>query len=117
LLQPLRLLAKKVLLIGMDIRNPKLGAYFIPERGLTNYLASKDLKIQDLIVKYEGYEDLHASSSIPPNPAELLMSGKVDTLFNDLKAHYDYIVVDTPCLVTDTLLAADCFIYVARAII
>jgi MinD-like ATPase involved in chromosome partitioning or flagellar assembly len=47
------------------------------------------------------------------------MSGKVDTLFNDLKAHYDYIVVDTPVsLVTDTLLVAkhaDCFIYVARA--
>jgi hypothetical protein len=42
----------------MDIRNPKLGAYLdIPERGLT--IASKDLKIQDLIVKYEGYEDLH----------------------------------------------------------
>jgi Mrp family chromosome partitioning ATPase len=53
------LTGKKVLLIGMDIRNPKLGAYLdIPERGLTNYLAS-DLKIQDLIVKYEGYEDLH----------------------------------------------------------
>jgi hypothetical protein len=51
----------------MDIRNPKLGAYLdIPERGLTNYLASKDLKIQDLIVKYEGYEDLHgASRNIP----------------------------------------------------
>jgi Mrp family chromosome partitioning ATPase len=54
------------------------------------------------------------------NPAELLMSGKVDTLFNDLKAHYDYIVVDTApvSLVTDTLLDtkhADCFIYVARA--
>jgi Mrp family chromosome partitioning ATPase len=105
----------------MDIRNPKLGAYLDIERGLTNYLASKDLKIQDLIVKYEGYEDLHASSrNIPPNPAELLMSGKVDTLFNDLKAHYDYIVVDTApvSLVTDTLLVAkhaDCFIYVARA--
>jgi Mrp family chromosome partitioning ATPase len=59
-LQPCCNLQLKVLLIGMDIRNPKLGAYLdIPERGLTNYLASKDLKIQDLIVKYEGYEDLH----------------------------------------------------------
>jgi Mrp family chromosome partitioning ATPase len=35
LLQPLHW--QKVLLIGMDIRNPKLGAYLdIPERGLTN---------------------------------------------------------------------------------
>jgi septum formation inhibitor-activating ATPase MinD len=46
-------------------------------------------------VKYEGYEDLHVlPAGIFINPAELLMS-KVDTLFNDLKAHYDYIVVDT----------------------
>jgi hypothetical protein len=42
----------------MDIRNPKLGAYLDIERGLTNYLASKIWK-WDLIVKYEGYEDLH----------------------------------------------------------
>jgi Mrp family chromosome partitioning ATPase len=71
-------------------------------------------------VKYEGYEDLHVLPEDNINPAELLMSGKVDTLFNDLKAHYDYIVVDTApvSLVTDTLLVAkhaDCFIYVARA--
>ncbi len=48
------------------------------------------------------------------------MSKKVDTLFNDLKSQYDYIIVDTApvSLVTDTLLIAkhaDCFIYVARA--
>jgi capsular exopolysaccharide synthesis family protein len=114
---------KKVLLIGMDIRNPRLDEYLnIPERGLTNYLSSKDSKIEDFTVKYEGYEDLHVlpSGIVPPNPAELLMGKKVDTLFNDLKSQYDYIIVDTApvSLVTDTLLIAkhaDCFIYVARA--
>jgi capsular exopolysaccharide synthesis family protein len=114
---------KKVLLIGMDIRNPRLDEYFtLPERGFTNYLSSKDLKLDDLIVKYDGFEDFHIlpAGIIPPNPAELLMSKKVDVLFNELKLQYDYIIVDTApvSLVTDTLLIAkhaDCFIYVARA--
>jgi capsular exopolysaccharide synthesis family protein len=114
---------KRVLLIGMDIRNPRLDEYFtLPERGFTNYLSSKDLKLEDLIVKQDGFEDFHIlpAGIIPPNPAELLMSKKVDTLFAALKSQYDYIIVDTApvSLVTDTLLIAkhaDCFIYVARA--
>jgi capsular exopolysaccharide synthesis family protein len=114
---------KKVLLIGMDIRNPRLEEYLtLPDRGFTNYLSSKDLPLEDLIVKYDGYEDFHVlpAGVIPPNPAELLMSKKVDLAFKTLKSQYDYIVVDTApvTLVTDTLLIAknaDCFIYVARA--
>jgi tyrosine-protein kinase Etk/Wzc len=114
---------KKVLLIGMDIRNPRLDEYFtLPDKGVTNYLSSKDLKLEDLIVKQDGFEDFHIlpAGIIPPNPAELLMSKKVDLLFDELKSQYDYIIVDTApvSLVTDTLLIAkhaDCFIYVARA--
>jgi tyrosine-protein kinase Etk/Wzc len=114
---------KKVLLIGMDIRNPRLDEYLtLPDRGVTNYLSSKNLVLEDLIVKYDGFEDFHVlpAGVIPPNPAELLMNKKVDTLFEILKNQYDYIIVDTApvSLVTDTLLIAkhaDCFIYVARA--
>ncbi|MGM8362803.1 GumC family protein [Flavobacterium sp. ARAG 55.4] len=114
---------KRVLLIGMDIRNPKLDEYLtLPDRGITNYLSSKDLNIEDLIVKKEGFEAFYVlpAGIIPPNPAELLMNKKVNTLFEDLKQQYDYIIVDTApvSLVTDTLLIAkyaDCFVYVARA--
>ncbi|MGO4905997.1 GumC family protein [Flavobacterium sp. W20_MBD1_R3] len=114
---------KKVLLIGMDIRNPRLDEYLsLPDRGVTNYLSAKDLVLEDLIVKYDGYENFYIlpAGVIPPNPAELLMNKKVDTLFETLKNQYDYIIVDTApvSLVTDTLLIAkhaDCFIYVARA--
>ncbi|MEN9907187.1 MAG: hypothetical protein RLZZ540_328 [Bacteroidota bacterium] len=114
---------KKVLLIGMDIRNPKLDEYLtLPDRGVTNYLSSKELNLEDLIVKKEGYEALYIlpAGIIPPNPAELLMGKKVDSLFETLKKQYDYIIVDTApvSLVTDTLLIAkyaDCFVYVARA--
>jgi tyrosine-protein kinase Etk/Wzc len=114
---------KKVLLVGMDIRDPKLEEYLtLPNRGLTNYLSSKDLVLEDLIVKHDGYEEFHIlpAGIIPPNPAELLMNKKVDVLFKNIKTQYDYIIVDTApvSLVADTLLIAnnaDCFIYVVRA--
>ena len=114
---------KKVLLIGMDIRNPKLEEYVkLPSRGLTNFLSAKDANITDFIVNQKGYEnfDILPAGVIPPNPAELLMSKKVDAMFEQLKSEYDYIVVDTApvSLVTDTLLIsknADAFVYVVRA--
>ncbi|PVX47002.1 capsular exopolysaccharide synthesis family protein [Flavobacterium sp. 103] len=114
---------KKVLLIGMDIRNPKLDDYIsLPDQGLTNYLSNKDIPLEDLIIKQKGYEHFYIlpAGLIPPNPAELLLSQKVDTLFKTIKAQYDYIIVDTApvSLVTDTLLIAkhaDCFLFVIRA--
>lgn len=117
------LTAKKVLIIGMDIRNPKLNNYItIPTNGLTNYLAKNDQDIHDYIVKVEQFDNLYAlpSGVIPPNPVELLSSPKVNELFEVLKKEYDYIIVDTPpvSLVTDTLLVAkhaDAFVYVIRA--
>jgi tyrosine-protein kinase Etk/Wzc len=114
---------RRVLLIGMDIRNPKFGEYIdVPSLGLTNYLSSNDKSVQDFIIKHEGYENFYIlpSGIIPPNPAELLMGKKVDQLFEELKKQYDYIIVDTApvSLVTDTLLVAknaDTFVYVMRA--
>lgn len=113
----------KVLLIGMDIRNPKLGEYVdLPHVGLTNYLSTPDADIQDFIIKHKDYDNFFIlpSGIIPPNPAELLMSKKVNHLFEKLKKEYDYIIVDTApvSLVTDTLLIAknaDTFVYVMRA--
>ena len=114
---------RRVLLIGADIRNPKFGEYIeVPGLGLTNYLSSNDKNVQDYIIKHEGYENFFIlpSGVIPPNPAELLMSKRVDQLFEQLKKEYDYIIVDTApvSLVTDTLLIAknaDTFVYVMRA--
>jgi tyrosine-protein kinase Etk/Wzc len=114
---------RRVLLIGADIRNPKFGEYIdVPGVGLTNYLSSNDKNVQDYIIKHKGYENFFIlpSGVIPPNPAELLMSKRVDQLFAELKKEYDYIIVDTApvSLVTDTLLIAknaDTFVYVMRA--
>lgn len=114
---------RRVLLIGMDIRNPKFEEYIdIPSSGLTNYLSSGESNIEDYIIKHSGYDNFFIlpSGIVPPNPAELLMSRKVDQLFEKLKKEYDYIIVDTApvSLVTDTLLVAknaDTFVYVMRA--
>ncbi len=114
---------KKVLLMGMDLRNPKLKEYInLPVIGITNFLTNKDAEIQDYIIKIDGYEDFYAlpAGTIPPNPAELLMNKKIEEMFKTLKQQYDYIIVDTApvSLVTDTLLIAkyaDAFIYVIRA--
>lgn len=122
----LALSGKKVLLIGMDIRNPKLAEYLeMPHgRGITNYLTNGGADIRDLIFKFNDQEhknlDVLASGAVPPNPAELLMNDKVGSLFAELEDLYDYIVVDTApvSLVTDTLLIskyADVFVYVCRA--
>lgn len=114
---------RKVLLIGMDIRNPKFMDYFaMPNFGLTNYLSSNDTDINKYIIKHHDYENFYIlpSGVIPPNPAELLMGKNVDDLFETLKKEYDYIIVDTApvSLVADTLLVAknaDTFVYVMRA--
>lgn len=113
---------KKTLLIGMDIRNPKLSDYLkLPSKGLTSYLASNDVDLDSIIVKQEGYKEFYVMPPgiIPPNPAELLMSTKIAEMFEYLKAKFDYIIVDTApvSLVTDTLLIAqnaDAFVYVIR---
>jgi hypothetical protein len=72
-------IGKKVLLIGMDIRKPRLLDYLdIPERGFTNYLSSKDLKPYP---SYEGYDDFILCLQVSfRQPAELLMSKKVDAV-------------------------------------
>lgn len=115
---------KKVLLIGMDIRNPKIDNYLqLPQVGLTNYLSSnKYNSIDELIIKIDNYSNFYVlpAGIIPPNPAELLMDKKVGLLFEELKTKFDYIIVDTApvSLVTDTLIVghlADAFVYVTRA--
>ncbi|MFC4177784.1 GumC family protein [Flavobacterium gossypii] len=114
---------KKVLLVGMDIRNPKLAEYIpIKSEGVTNYLSKHDKNLDSYITKLDNFENFHVLSSgvIPPNPVELLMNDKINKMFAELKEAYDYIIVDTApvSVVTDTLLIAknaDAFIYVVRA--
>lgn len=128
---------KKVLLIGADIRNPKIYQFYSgknvdqlgkPTRnkgdnGLTEYLVDKTLESKDIIstmLAHEQTVDIIYSGRIPPNPAELLMNGRMKELLDSVVDQYDYIIVDTAPLmvVTDTLLIseyANQILYVTRA--
>lgn len=120
----LSLLGKKVLLMGMDIRKPKLSEYLgvHSQYGVTQYLSSDNISIGDMIVRDAAYGnlDIILAGPIPPNPSELLSSKKVDKLFEQLREQYDFIIVDTAPvgLVSDTFTldrVADATIYVCRA--
>ncbi|MDH5412999.1 MAG: polysaccharide biosynthesis tyrosine autokinase, partial [Flavobacteriaceae bacterium] len=119
----LALLNKKVLLIGADIRKPKIATYLKTkqEKGLTHYLIDSSLKVKDVIVPHkETNLDVLESGVIPPNPSELLTNGRFDQVIAYGKTNYDYIIIDTAPvnIVTDTLLLghhADLFVFVIRA--
>ncbi len=113
---------KKVLLIETDIRVPKANKYLKinSKIGITNYLIDKKVSLASAITKVDENFDVLTAGTIPPNPAELLMSDKMELLFKTVKVDYDYIVVDTAAvgLVTDTLIIskyADMVVYVVRA--
>lgn len=114
---------EKVLVIGADLRKPKIDKYLKikSKKGLVNYLVDKAMAISDIIVSYEKSTiDIILSGDIPPNPTNLLMNGRFDQLMDYCKANYDYIIVDTApvSLVADTLLLshhADLSLYIVRA--
>lgn len=121
------LLGKKVLLVGGDIRRPRLSEVFSIEsniEALTSYLAAdvKEVAILDkAIIKSNVVEglDLLPAGIVPPNPAELLAGVNLEHAFDYLKSKYDYIIMDSAPvgLVSDSLIAsrvADAVVYVFR---
>ncbi len=122
------LLGKKVLLIGLDIRKPRLAElYEINDKvhGITNLLVKEnptweDISKQLLPSGVNNNLELLMAGPIPPNPAELVARKSLDDIINELEKHYDYILIDTAPvgLVTDTLQIgriADATVYVCRA--
>lgn len=95
---------KKTLLIDADLRRPKQHQIFKMKNheGLTSYLAL-DLTLEKLI-KPTIVPSLYLINSgpIPPNPAELLGSDKMARLLSFLKNQFDFILIDTPPILTVT---------------
>lgn len=98
---------KKTLLIGLDLRRPKISEYLgvKSETGLSNFLIGKANR-DEIIVK-TAFENLHVvpSGPIPPNPAELLLKDKMTEFLSSLDGEFDVIVMDTPPigLVSETM--------------
>lgn len=121
------MLGKKVLLMGVDIRRPRLAEMFKLDRtaeGITSFLAKEDNKVEmldRLIMRSnitEGFDILPAGI-VPPNPAELLSSTALERAIAYLSSKYDFVVMDSAPvgLVSDSLILSrvvDAVIYVVR---
>ena len=117
------LTGKKVLLVGLDIRKPRLAEYLgLPKiNGVSNYLADGGFSPDELIQKSGLHPNLELvqAGQVPPNPNELLMEDSLDELFKHYRSEYDYIIVDSAPvgIVSDTFLLnrlTDITLYVSR---
>ena len=119
----LALLDKKVLIIGLDIRKPKLADYLQlnNDTGITMYLSGHLSK--DKLIRPSGIHpnlSVITSGPIPPNPNELLAKPSLDKLIAEYREQFDYIVIDTAPIgvVSDSFSLnrfADLNLYVVRA--
>ncbi|CAD5252784.1 MULTISPECIES: exopolysaccharide transport family protein [unclassified Imperialibacter] len=91
-------MGQKVLLLGLDLRKPKIFDSFgiSNDQGMSHLLIG-DKKYKD-VIQSTGIKglDLIAAGPIPPNPNELLMGHEFDDAMRWFREHYDYIVIDTP---------------------
>jgi capsular exopolysaccharide synthesis family protein len=97
---------KKVLIIDCDMRRPRMHTLFQKPNsyGLSNYLAGNT--DESLVKAIDGEEVyLITAGSIPPNPAELLNSARMQQLMDDMLDSYDFVLLDSPPIqsVTDSL--------------
>lgn len=114
-------LNKKVVLLDADSRRPSINKRLKidSEIGCVDYLCGNN-KIDDIIVNYNNYLDVIISGTKAKNPTELFSSENYESLINQLKERYDYVVIDTPPInpVSDSLIISqkcDALVMVLRA--
>ena len=114
----------KVLMIDLDLRRRTLSKHMGQRsnpNGATKYLSSPNVNINDIITNsglHENFDFIYAGLQ-PPNPAELLMSQRLDDLIAECRKHYDYIIIDSvpAMIIADAMITsrvADLSIYVVR---
>ena len=112
---------KKTVIVGLDLRKPKLAEEFnlVNHSGVVNYLI-KQKSLSEIVNKTKiPYLDVILSGPVPPNPSELLIGETMKEFIEELKKTYDYIILDTPPvgLVSDALELiqfSDVTLYVVR---
>ncbi|KAA6440976.1 polysaccharide biosynthesis tyrosine autokinase [Dyadobacter flavalbus] len=117
----LAMTGKKVILLELDLRRPRLASYLnLETNGFTDYILLK-AKLDDVIQQSRTQNpfDVLTSGAQPPNPSEILSVPKVKTMISKLKDEYDYIIFDTPPvgLVADARMLSeftDLSLYVVR---
>ena len=94
------LTGKKVILLGLDLRKPKLEFYLTgqnSERGVAQFL-NGSRPLSNLIHSHENLPNLDYidCGKTPQNPAELMAADKLKELFTYCNKHYDFVIVDAP---------------------
>ncbi|SDD39960.1 capsular exopolysaccharide family [Mucilaginibacter pineti] len=115
---------KKVVLLELDLRKPRLLKNMGVENdyGFTNYVISAGEGGVDNLIKPSTFNEnfsFISSGPIPPNPAELLMNDHLHILIDELRERFDYVIIDSAPvgLVSDALIIeefADIMCYVVR---
>lgn len=101
---------KPTLIVGADMRRPKIFSDFELQNtvGLSSYLAG--LSNFDTVIQKTAFPnlDLVSGGPVPPNPSELLLTQSMSAFIAEAKAKYHYIIVDTPplAIVTDAFVLA-----------
>ncbi len=89
----------RVAVVDLDLRKASLSTYVgSPARGVSAYL-SGHVTIDDITVRSANDTrglDIIPVGALPPNPAELLYSPRLSTLIDNLREHYDYVLLDCP---------------------
>lgn len=115
----------RVIVIDMDLRRATSSKYVIESKhakGIADYLSEANDDYKKIVIKEpitEGF-DFIPVGTIPPNPAELILSDKLHTLIEKLRQEYDYIFLDCPPIdiVAESIEIAryaDMALFVARA--
>ena len=122
----LAFMSKKVIIVGLDIRKPGLNKVFHISRkgdGISQFLADPehtDLLSLCQVSTVSPNLYILPGGTIPPNPTELVARQALNDAIQQLKQHFDYIILDTAPIgmVTDTQLiarVADLSVYVCRS--
>jgi len=88
---------KKVVLLELDLRKPKLSQFFGLDHkvGVTSYILGNKT-VEEIIKKVPGTDGLYlvSSGAIPPNPIELIEGERMAELLTRLKSMFDYVIID-----------------------
>lgn len=114
---------KRVLVIDLDLRKGSLSKLIgKPKEGITDFLVGKTHEENIIVTGLDETATLSGIGvgTVPPNPAELLSSEKLDKLINELRGEFDFIILDCPPveIVTDAKVinrVADLTLFVVRA--
>lgn len=114
---------KKVIMLDLNFRNPKLWNSSTEFKGddLTKYLKRSDIDRKEVVYNYQKIPNLYFinTQKESQNPHKYLNNPRLKMLIQALKVDYDYVIIDSPPvgIVSDYLLISkyiDILLFVVR---